>query len=106
MSKSEQRKLKGMLPPVRCTAEIEGLIRDKAADCGMAVGPFMLACALGRQTRSKVDEHVINELRRLGGLQKHLFNQGEGELSKEYSQVLVEITKAISRIARSELSEE
>ncbi|MCD5363544.1 plasmid mobilization protein MobA [Chromobacterium aquaticum] len=106
MSKSENRKLSGTLPPVRCSSEAEGLVRQKAADCGMGVGPFMLACALGRQTRSKVDEHVINELRRLGGLQKHLFNQGGGVLSKEYSQVLVEITKAIGRIVRPDAGAE
>ncbi|OWY40389.1 mobilization protein [Xenophilus sp. AP218F] len=106
MSKSETRQRTGRLPAIRCFSNEEAQIREKAADCGVGVGPFMLACALGRQTRSKVDEHVINELRRLGGLQKHLFNQGGGEFSKEYSQVLVEITKAIARIARSDASSE
>lgn len=64
----------------------------------MSVGQFMLSAALKRQTRSKIDSHVINELRRLGGLQKHLFTEGNGTLSKEYANVLVEITEAIKRI--------
>jgi hypothetical protein len=62
------------------------------------VGQFVLAAALGRRTRSKVDTHILNELRRLGGLQKHLFNEGRGMLSKEYAGILVEIRAAIARI--------
>ena len=41
----------------------------------------------------------MNELLRLGGLQKHLFNQMQDnmttELSKQFSEVLVEVKKAI-----------
>ncbi|WP_268977337.1 plasmid mobilization protein MobA [Pseudomonas poae] len=59
---------------------------------------FVLAAALKRQTRSKINSHLINELRRLGVLQKHLFQESNGALSKEYANVLVEITEAIKRI--------
>lgn len=98
VSNSEQRKRTGRLPPIRCFEKEEGLVRQKAADCSVSVGQFMLAAALGRQTRSKMDEHILNELRRLGGLQKHLFNEGGGVLSKEYAAVLVELRAAIARI--------
>ena len=64
----------------------------------MSVGQFVLAAALKRQTRSKIDSHGINELRHLGGLQKHFFTKGNSALSKEYANVLVEITEAIKRI--------
>ena len=64
----------------------------------MSVGQFVLAAALGRRTRTKIDMHILNELRRLGGLQKHLFNEGGGLLSKEYAAILVEIREAITRI--------
>lgn len=74
-------------------------VREKAADCSMSVGRFMLTAALGRETKSKVDAQIVNELRRLGGLQKHLFNEGGGQLSKDYSDVLVAIKAAITRIA-------
>lgn len=98
MSKSEQRRRTGRLPPIRCFDEEEDIVRQKAYDCGQSVGQFILAAALGRQTRSKIDGHILNELRRLGGLQKHLFNEGEGKLSKEYAQILLELKAAISRI--------
>lgn len=98
MSNSEQRRRTGRLPPIRCFEDEEKLVRERAADCSISVGQFMLAAALGRRTRSKIEQHILNELRRLGGLQKHLFNQGGGVLSKEYADILVEIRKAIARI--------
>ncbi|AVE06492.1 mobilization protein [Pseudomonas palleroniana] len=98
MSLSEQRRRTGWLPAIRCFEEEEALVREKTHDSGMSVGQFVLAAALKRQTRSKIDSHVINELRRLGGLQKHLFRQSDGALSREHSNVLVEITDAIKRI--------
>ncbi|KGX37725.1 putative mobB [Burkholderia pseudomallei MSHR3335] len=64
----------------------------------MSVGQFVLAAALGRRTRTKIEAHILNELRRLGGLQKHLFNEGGGVLSREYAAILVEIREAIARI--------
>ncbi|KGW39054.1 putative plasmid mobilization protein [Burkholderia pseudomallei MSHR1000] len=64
----------------------------------MSVGQFVLAAALGRRTRTKIEAHILNELRRLGGLQKHLFNEGGGMLSKEYAAILVELRGAIARI--------
>lgn len=87
-----------MLPPIRCYEDEEALVRERARDCGMSVGQFVLAAALGRRTRTKIEAHILNELRRLGGLQKHLFNDGGGMLSKEYAAILVELREAIARI--------
>ena len=48
---------------------------------------------------TRTDQRLMNELLRLGGLQKHLFNQMQDnmttELSKQFSEVLVEVKKAI-----------
>ena len=98
MSRSEQRQRTSWLPAIRCFEEEEALVREKAYDSGMSVGQFMLSAALKRQTRSRIDSHIINELRRLGGLQKHLFTEGGGVISKEYENVLVEISAAINRM--------
>ncbi|MEV9638793.1 plasmid mobilization protein MobA [Burkholderia pseudomallei] len=87
-----------MLPPIRCYEDEEALVREKARDCGTSVGQFVLAAALGRRTRAKIEAHILNELRRLGGLQKHLFNEGGGMLSNEYAAILVELREAIARI--------
>ncbi|WP_338019894.1 plasmid mobilization protein MobA [Rahnella ecdela] len=65
----------------------------------MSVGEYLRRCALGRRITAKTDTKLIMELQRLGGLQKHLFNQGRGSVSdkfsKEYSGVLVAIRRAI-----------
>jgi len=44
-------------------------------------------------------ERIHAELRRLGGLQKHLFTESQGVGSTEYAKVVVAITDAIERIA-------
>jgi hypothetical protein len=98
MSRTEQCRRTGWLPAIRCFEEEEALVREKAHDGAMSVGLFVLAAALKRQTRSKTDSHVINELRRLGSLQKHLCTEGNRALFKEYANVLVEITEAIKPI--------
>ena len=99
MSASENRRRICWLPAIRCLEEEGVAVREKAADCGLSVGRFVLLAALGRETKSKVDAQIGNGLRRVGGLQKHLFNEGGGQLSKEYSEVLVAIQAAIVRIA-------
>lgn len=83
---------------VRVTPEQLVILREKATDSGVTVPEYLRACGLSRRTRSKMEAHIINELRRLGGLQKHLFTEGGGVLSKEFAAVLVEIRAAIARI--------
>ncbi|KPC19469.1 Mobilization protein MobB [Pseudomonas syringae pv. maculicola str. M6] len=78
-------------------------IKEKAIDSGVSISEFLRCAALKRKTRSTVDSQVINELRRLGGLQKHLFAEGGGHtagghVSKEYGEILVNIKRAIQRI--------
>lgn len=97
MSSSENRKRASILN-ARCFPEEVEAIKQKAADSGVSVSEFMRCAALGRKTRSVMDSQVINELRRLGGLQKHLFNQSGGNLSQEYAAVLKAIEAAIHRI--------
>lgn len=106
MSASESRKRVVNLK-LRCLPEEGDAIRQKAMDSGVSVSEFLRCAALGRKTRSTLDSQVINELRRLGGLQKHLFTEGGGHaggghLSREYADILVAIKDAIQRIAGAE----
>lgn len=70
-------------------------IQGKARDNELSVPAYMRACGMARQTRSKMEEHVLNELRRLGGLQKQLFAEGKGIGTPEYSACLAELKAAI-----------
>lgn len=74
-------------------------MREKAADCAMSVGSFMRRAALGRQTRTHIDDRIVDELRRLGVQQKKLIRQGGGMLQQEYATLLAEITRAMVRMA-------
>lgn len=98
MSKSENRNRTALLPSIRCFPEEKEVVRIKAEAAGLSIGAFMLRSALGRRIDTKCDTELIMELRRLGGLQKHLFKEGGGMLSKEYSEVLVAIQKAILKV--------
>ena len=84
---------------IRCLESEKMQLQQKAADCAMTVTAYMLRAALGRQTRSRIDTQILVELRRLGGLQKHLFNEGGGAMSKEFAAVLAEIQAAVARVA-------
>lgn len=102
MSSSESRK-KTVNLKLRCLPEEADQIKEKAIDSGVSISEFLRCAALKRKTRSTIDSQIINELRRLGGLQKHLFTEGGGHpagghLSKEYAEILVQIKGAIQRI--------
>lgn len=96
MSSSENRN-RVVKFTTRCLPEEADLIREKAMDSGVTVSELLRCAALGRKTRSAIDRQIINELRRLGGLQKHLFNES-GAHSKEFSDILIVIKEAILRI--------
>ncbi|EGZ8610208.1 TPA: plasmid mobilization protein MobA [Salmonella enterica subsp. enterica serovar Muenchen] len=100
MSKSEKRKRTELLLGIRCFPEEKEAIQEKAKTAGLSVGEFMRRSALSRRIDAQCDTEMIMELRRLGGLQKHLFKEGNGILSKEYSQVLVALQKALLRVGR------
>jgi len=97
MSSSENRKRVINLK-LRCLPDEAEVIKGKALDSGVSVSEFLRCSALSRKTRSTIDSQIINELRRLGGLQKHLYNESGGAHSKEFSEILVTIKDAILRI--------
>lgn len=61
---------------VRLTADEKNFIRQQAEAAGLPASAYVRALAVGNVIRTKTDAAVLNELRRLGGLCKHLFNNG------------------------------
>ncbi|MFA5976543.1 MAG: plasmid mobilization protein MobA [Elusimicrobiota bacterium] len=100
MSSSESRK-RTVNMKVRLLPEEDMEIRDRAHDAGLTVAQYLRCCALNRRIRNQTDRNVVNELRRLGGLQKHLFGQVGGLNGQEYARVFSAIIKAIERIKPS-----
>jgi hypothetical protein len=97
MSSSESRK-RTVNMKVRLLPEEDMEIRVRAQEAGLTVAQYLRCCALKRRIRNQQDRNVVNELRRLGGLQKHLFSQVGGIGSQEYAQVFKSIISAIERV--------
>ncbi|MBR4876388.1 MAG: MobB mobilization protein [Rhodocyclaceae bacterium] len=89
---------------LRVTPKELAAMRAKARDAEVSVSEYVRRCCAAPKhsmsNRAINSAHVVNELRRLGGLQKHLFNEGGGVLSREYANILLEIREAIMRIGR------
>jgi len=74
MSSSEKRiKTKHIM--VRVSPEEKAEIESNAHNVGLSAPAYLVHCGLSKRIVSKVDKHLVNELRKLGGLQKHLFNE-------------------------------
>jgi len=85
---------------IRFTPTEKAQAEGHAKAAGLTLSEYIRKRALGMPVRSRADEQTINELRRLGGLLKHIHNQTGGEHSKGTAGALVEITEAIKRIIR------
>lgn len=101
MSKSESRQ-RQKLVKCRCTdAEFEA-INKKALAAGLTTSEYLRRSALNRKIMVRTDIRMMNELKRLGGLQKHLFTQMNdnmtSELSRQFSDVLIGIAGAINAL--------
>lgn len=101
MAKSEKRQ-RNVIVQLRCTeAELEA-IDKKAASAGLTRSELLRRSALNRRITVRTDIRMMNEVKRLGGLQKHLFTQMEKtmttELSRQFSDVLVAITQTLNAL--------
>lgn len=106
MSRSESRKRTKNIP-VRWTPEELDDVLEKAAMANTTFAEFVRASALGKRVVGKNDKQLINELRRLGGLQKHLAQESGGRggpLSREYALLLRQIYDAIKRLGSETLA--
>ncbi|HEY2452193.1 MAG TPA: plasmid mobilization protein MobA [Scandinavium sp.] len=101
MSKSKKCQ-REKLVKCRCTeAEFE-TINKKAIAAGLTTSEYLRRSALNRRIMVRTDIRMMNELKRLGGLQKYLYTQMQEtmttELSRQYSEVLSGIVTAINAL--------
>lgn len=97
MSKSEKR-TKSSLVMLRVAPDDRSALEQKAADVGRKLPGYLIACGLGRKTRSSMEDHIVHELRILGEQQRQLFQKSGGQFNAEYNAVLAELIAAIKRI--------
>lgn len=100
MKKEPSQKLK--VVRCRCTEDEYSAINKKALSAGLTTSEYLRRTALGRRIMIRTDIRMMNELKRLGGLQKHLYSQMQEamtlELSRQFSEALAGITNAINAI--------
>lgn len=86
----------------RCSEDEYEAISNKAIVAGLTTSEYLRRTALNRRIQVRTDIRMMNELKRLGGLQKHLYTQMHEdmttELSRQFSEVLVEIAKALNAL--------
>jgi hypothetical protein len=57
---------------IRMSPDERDLISKKAGACALSMGEYLRRCALHRPVSTRADLEVLGELRRQGGLIKHL----------------------------------
>lgn len=101
MSKNNKNQ-RTKLVKCRCTDSEYEAINNKAFAAGLTTSEYLRRTALNRRIMVRTDIRMMNELKRLGGLQKHIFTQMSEtmttELSRQFSDVLVGIADALNAL--------
>ena len=84
---------------VRLTAAEKARLKDDADLAGLSMSEFVRRRSLGRPIIAQADAVTIKELRRLGGLVKHLHNESAGTYSRETAAALVALRGYIEQLA-------
>lgn len=97
MSRSESRKTDDRIQ-VRCSTEVKAKLTKKAHETGLSLSQYLIKSGLGKRIQSKGNYNALAALVKITALQKHLFNEGCGVHSKEYSEILIEVKKAAQKL--------
>ena len=85
---------------VRLTSAEKARLREDAAAAGLSVSELVRRRYFGRPIVAHADMATIRELRRLGGLLKHVHKESGGAWSRETGAALDALGAAIERLAR------
>lgn len=87
---------------LRLTSDEREQLRETAESAGMSVSELVRRRSLGRPVIASADLTTIRELRRLGGLQKHVINQllDRREVTAECIATIKALRDAVERLAR------
>lgn len=84
---------------VRLTTAEKARLLEDAAIAGLTISALSRRRMLGRRVVADVDAAMIRELRRLGGLLKHLHIESAGAYSEQTSDVLRVVKAAIELLS-------
>lgn len=84
---------------VRVTAAERERLRDDAGLAGLSVSDLVRRRCTGRTVTASVDLAVLRELRRLGGLLKHVHVMSDGAYSEETAAAMAALREYIERLS-------
>lgn len=84
---------------VRLLAEEKERLRDDADLAGLSMSALIRARYFGRRIVSNADRQMIKELRRLGGLLKHVHNQSKGAYSQDTAAAINSLRTHIEKLS-------
>jgi hypothetical protein len=85
---------------VRFTAAEKARLREDADLAGVSVSELVRRRYFGRPIVANSDAVMLKELRRLGGLVKHIHQESRGAYSKETAAALMAIRSYIEKLSR------
>ena len=92
--------------PVRMTPEEKVRLRESADVAGLSVSELIRRCCFSRIITSKTDLMMVRELRRLGGLVKHIHNESHGAYSEATAGILRQIQQRIVELSQHDRKED
>ncbi len=90
---------------LRVTPEERRNIQEQAYKSGLSMSEYVRRCICGRFIPSKIDKKMIAELRRQGGLLKHVFNESRGMYSEKTANALDSINSFVRGLERKVLND-
>ena len=96
--KKQQYEIRSSVVGIRFTSDERKFIASESDACGITPSSFMRKKSLGKRVSAKTDLRVLAELRRLGGLMKHLHNETKCAYSALTSDCLKEIAAYIRNL--------
>ena len=85
---------------LRVTPDEQSTIREQAELSGLSISEYARKRVLGFRVMSKSELNILRELRRLGGLLKHLHNESHGLYSSETAEALNALTSYAHALER------
>ena len=86
--KKDENEIKNRVIRVRLTEQSYIKAQRYADQCGVTISEYMRRVAERRKIVSRVEQNVVNELRRLGGLLKHVHTESGGAYSEDTANLI------------------
>lgn len=83
----------------RISDELQKRLHKEADDADLSISELIRRRAAGHPVIHRTDLKMVSELRRLGGLLKHIHNESGGVYAEETLECLHEIKKTLRSIA-------